>query len=101
MFGERTLTTEDYLRFLRRRWWLILIPALLGPIVGYSLTKVVPNRYRSRALVLVEQQQVANRLVEPVITDSLGERLSRIQEQLLSRSRLQPLIERFDLYSSD
>ncbi|HVZ61528.1 MAG TPA: Wzz/FepE/Etk N-terminal domain-containing protein [Terriglobales bacterium] len=101
MFGERSLTTEDYVRFLKRRWWIILIPALLGPVIGFSIAKVVPSRYRSRALVLVEQQQVSDRLVTPVISEGMMERLSRMQEQLLSRSRLQPIIERVNLYGPD
>jgi polysaccharide chain length determinant protein (PEP-CTERM system associated) len=36
-----------------------------------------------------------------VVTDDLIQRLQTMQEQILSRTRLQPIIERFGLYKSD
>jgi len=61
---------------------------------------VVPRKYTSTTLVFVEQPTVPTDFVKPVVTDDLNHRLASMQEQVLSRSRLQPIIEKFDLYPS-
>jgi polysaccharide chain length determinant protein (PEP-CTERM system associated) len=53
----------------------------------------------SQTLVLIEQQQVPENYVTPVVTEDLGERLASMREQILSRSRIEPIIQRFNLYA--
>jgi polysaccharide chain length determinant protein (PEP-CTERM system associated) len=101
MLGHRDLTVDEYLSILRRRKWLIIIPALLGPIIAYGVSLNLASRYTSQTLVLVEQQKVPGSYVEPVVTEDLNARLATMQEQILSRTRLQPTIERFGLYRQD
>lgn len=101
MLGHRELTVDDYVSILRRRKWLIVVPVLLGPIIAYGISLKLPSRYTSQTLVLVEQQKVPGSYVEPVVTEDLNARLATMQEQILSRTRLQPTIERFELYSED
>ena len=38
MLGHRTLNVEDYVAILRRRWLLLIVPALLFPLIGYLIT---------------------------------------------------------------
>ena len=77
------------------------MPALLGPIVGYGVSLKLPSRYTSQTLVLVEEQKVPESFVKPVVTDLLEQRLATMQEQILSRSRLQPIVERFELFADN
>jgi polysaccharide chain length determinant protein (PEP-CTERM system associated) len=100
MLGQRELTLEDYAGILRRHWWQILIPVILVGLITYLVSLWLPNKYTSEALVLVEQQSMPDSFVKPVITDELNQRLISLQEQVLSRSQLQPLIQRFDLYNA-
>jgi len=51
--------------------------------------------------MLVERQQVPHNFVEPVITDDLNARVANLEEQTLSRTRLQPLIERYGLFKKE
>lgn len=101
MLGHRELTIEEYLEIAWRRIWVIVIPAVLvcAGSFGYSLT--IQDQYTSQTLVLVEQQKVPDRFVPPVITDELNQRLGTMREQILSRSRLQPLIDRYPLFSEE
>src|SRR6185312_8410981 len=98
MLGHRPLTPEDYLTILKRRWWVIAIPAVLLPIIGFGITYIVPPQYVSQALVLVEQQKVPESYVKPVVTEDLNGRLATMKEQIMSRTRLAPIIERRNLY---
>jgi polysaccharide chain length determinant protein (PEP-CTERM system associated) len=100
MLGHRALTVQDYLTILKRRWWMIAIPAIIFPIVGYGLTFLVQPQYISQTLVLVEQQKVPESYVKAVVTEDLSGRLASMKEQILSRSRLQPIIERFNLFAN-
>src|ERR1700732_2358428 len=52
-------------------------------------------------MVLVEEPSVPTKYVEPVGTDDLNHRLASMQEKILSRSSLQPIIERLNLYPED
>jgi len=100
MVKYRELTFEDYAAMLRRRRWLILIPALLGAIAGYALSWHLPKKYTSHTLILVEQPTVPDSYVKPVVSEDLNQRLASMQEQILSRTRLQHLIEQFGLYGN-
>lgn len=100
MLGHRTLTPEDYLVILRKRWWIVVVPALLLSAIATGVSYFVPPVYTSQTLVLVEQQKVPDNYVKPIIAEDLNSRLASMQEQILSRSRLQPIIERFNLYGN-
>lgn len=101
MLGHRQLKLEDYGAILRRQWLWILVPAILGPVIGYGISRLVPSRYTSQTLVLVEQQRVPDNFVKPVVTEDLGQRLAAMEEQILSRTRLQPIIDRYGLYKDE
>ena len=58
----------------------------------------VPARYRSETLILVEQQRVPEHYVEPNIALDLQQRLQSMSEQILSRTRLMAIIDKFHLY---
>jgi polysaccharide chain length determinant protein (PEP-CTERM system associated) len=100
MLGHRALNMDDYLGILKRRGWIIAVPAVLLMLLGLGLTFIVPPRYVSQTLVLVEQQKVPEDYVKSVIEEDLTGRLATMKEQILSRSRLQPIIERFNLYGT-
>lgn len=100
MLGHRTLNVDDYLGILKRRGWIIAVPTVLLALVGFALTFVVPPRYVSQTLILVEQQKVPDDYVRPVVVEDITARLASMKEQILSRSRLEPIIERFNLYGN-
>ncbi len=98
---QRELTLTDYIAILRRRWVLITVLAVVGAPLAYGVSRLLPNRYKSQTLVLIEQPTVPTDFVKPVITTEINERLASMQEEILSRSRLEPIIHQFGLYSSD
>jgi polysaccharide chain length determinant protein (PEP-CTERM system associated) len=101
MIGHREMSMDDYVAILRRHLWVIVIPTLLLPVVAYLVSLALPERYTSQTLVLVEQPRVPTQFVPTVVTDQLNERLQTMQQQILSRTRLQPIIEKFGLYRED
>ena len=100
MIGHRPLVPEDYLAILKRRWWILLLPLLILPIVSYSFSYTIPPEYLSQTLVLVEGQKVPEGYVKPILAEDLDSQLATMKEQILSRSRLQPILENYNLFSN-
>lgn len=97
MIENRELTMDDYLAMLRRRMKVILIPALIAPIAGFLISYAFSPKYTSQSLVLVEEQKVPEGYVKPVVTEDITQRIATMQQQVLSRNRLQPMIEKLKL----
>jgi polysaccharide chain length determinant protein (PEP-CTERM system associated) len=100
MLGHRELNMQDYMDILKRRYKLILACTILLLGIGAGLSYLLPPQYVSQTLVLIEQQKVPEDYVKPVVNEDLGARLASMREQILSRSRIEPIIERFNLYVS-
>ena len=62
---------------------------------------LLPSQYKSQTLVLVQPQTVPSDVVKPIDTTDISQRLASMQQQILSRSRLEPIIRQFGLYSKD
>jgi polysaccharide chain length determinant protein (PEP-CTERM system associated) len=99
--AQRELTPADYLAMLRRHWVMILVCTLVGGPLAYGVSRVLPVKYKSQTLVLVEQQSVPTEYVKSIDTSDISQRLSSMQQQIMSRSRLEPIIRQYGLYSSD
>jgi polysaccharide chain length determinant protein (PEP-CTERM system associated) len=99
--SKRELTGADYIIILRRRWVLITLLTLIGGPLAYGVSRLLPSRYKSQTLVLVQPPSVPSSIVPQVDVTSISQRLSSMQQQILSRSRLEPIIHQFGLYSQD
>jgi polysaccharide chain length determinant protein (PEP-CTERM system associated) len=62
---------------------------------------LLPNLYRSEALILVVPQRVPKDFVRPTVTAEVDERLQSISQQILSRTRLERIILDFNLYPAE
>lgn len=91
---NRELTMDDYLAMLRRRAKVILVPALLAPLAGFLVSFGFTPKYMSQSLVLVEGQKVPDTIVQPVVSEDLTTRIATLQQQVLSQSRLEPVVEK-------
>jgi uncharacterized protein involved in exopolysaccharide biosynthesis len=97
MAENRELTMEDYLAMARRRLKIILIPLLVAPLAGFGMSYLFPPRYTSQSMILVEGQKVPSNYVVPVITADFTDRIATLQQQMLSASRLRPVIQSLGL----
>jgi len=101
MLGHRELTMQDYAGILKRRFLLILACTILLMGISTGISYTLPPQYTSQTLVLIEQPKVSEDYVKSVVNEDLGERLASMKEQILSRSRIEPIIERFNLYAGN
>lgn len=101
MVRNSEIGLADAKRALGRFWWIPLLTTFFLGGIGLGSTFVLPKRYTSQTMVLVEQPTVGPDYVKPVVTEDLNHRLASMKEQILSRTRLQPIIEKFGLYTED
>src|ERR1035438_4031759 len=94
MIQNRELTMDDYLSMLRRRAKVILIPALVAPLVGFLVSFAFTPKYTSQSLILVEGQKVPESMVQPVVSEDLAARMATLQQQVMSQTNLQPVVDR-------
>jgi polysaccharide chain length determinant protein (PEP-CTERM system associated) len=88
---------EYWAMVVRRRWW-ILGPLFLGWLIVFASAWIIPPKYTSDTVILVEQQKVPQQFVMPNVQVDLEERLQSITQQVLSRSRLLSIIGNLHLY---
>lgn len=91
---------QHYLGIVRRRHIHFLAPLLVGWALVWGASWVLPPRYQSSTLILVEQPTMPKDYVTPNVNDDLQERMQSITQQILSRTRLLHIIEQFSLYAS-
>ena len=75
-----------------------MIPFVVVTAATLAVLHWVPNRYRSETLILVVPQRVPESYVKATVTTKIEERLQSISQQILSRTRLERIIQDFDLY---
>jgi protein tyrosine kinase modulator len=90
---------EDLWAVARRRRWLLLLSMFLCWVVVWGTSWILPTTYQSEALIVVERQKVPEHYVEPNVSVDLRDRLDTMTQQILSRKRLQTVIDSFHLYS--
>ncbi len=90
-----------YLEILIRRRWAVIVPAVVISGLTVPIVFSIPATYQSTTLILVEAQKVPETLVRTTVTTPIEDRLQTISQQILSRTRLQRVIEKFNLYQSN
>jgi polysaccharide chain length determinant protein (PEP-CTERM system associated) len=97
----RPRKTSEYLDIVRRRKWVILLPTIA---VGLAITYVVyrlPDIYESTTLIVVKPSTLPNSVVPTIEEETLTRELTSISQVVTSRSSLQPLMEKYDLYKEE
>lgn len=101
MLPGKAYKPEDILQILRRRIWLLLVPvAVIGAAAAVVVHKL-PDTYRSETVILVVPQRVPESYVRSTVTARLEDRLQSLSQEIMSRTRLEQVIQDFDLYAKE
>lgn len=92
------LKLSDYLEIARRRKWWVILSALAMLIASTIVAHRLSNVYRAETTILVDSSQVPNNYVAPVVSSDISARLTTLQQQVLSPTRLKKLVEAEGLY---
>ena len=92
---------QHWLGIVRRRHLYFLVTVFLGWLAVWGASWILPARYTSSTLILVEQPTMPKDYVVPNVTENLQERLQSITQQIISRSRLLQILDELKLYAED
>jgi polysaccharide chain length determinant protein (PEP-CTERM system associated) len=95
---NRTALPEQLAGMWRRRKWLLIITFFAVFPAGVALVLALPPLYRSSTTLLLGEGDISTALIRAGTNEGISARLDVINKVILSRSRLQDLVERFDLY---
>ena len=101
MLPGKTYAPEDFVAIALRRKWAIILPFVIIAIGTVVVAHYLPNRYRSETVILVVPQQVPESYVRSTVTSKIEDRLQSISQQILSRTRLERIIQDFNLYERE
>ncbi|HTT20930.1 MAG TPA: GNVR domain-containing protein [Candidatus Sulfotelmatobacter sp.] len=88
-----------YWHIMSRHWTHILVGSFTCLLILTVVIARLPNEYEATTTILVDPQQVPERYVTAAVNSDPGERLNTLTQQILSRPRLQEIMEKFHLYS--
>jgi polysaccharide chain length determinant protein (PEP-CTERM system associated) len=92
---------HDYLEVFLRRLWYFVIP-FAAVIIGAGIYAfIVPMEYRASTLILVTPQKVPEDFIRPTVTSRIEDRLQSIGQEIMSRTRLEQVINEFKLYQEE
>ena len=93
MLPGKTYTIEEVVRIVFARRWMIAVPLAAGVIVGAHGLSVVAGTGQSETLIMVIPQRIPDSYVKSTVTANVEDRLRSISEQIMSRSRLERIIQ--------
>jgi polysaccharide chain length determinant protein (PEP-CTERM system associated) len=97
----RRYSPEDVMAIAWRARYLLLVCAIVGSTIGYAVSFGMPKQYKSQTRILVVPQRVPDSYVRSTVTARIEDRLSTISHQILSRTRLESIINEFNLYADE
>ena len=91
----------EYANIVRKRKWLIVLPTIaIGLAIAYVVYRL-PDVYESVTLIVVKPSTLPNSVVPTITEETLSRELTSISQVVTSRSSLQPLMEKYDLYHEE
>jgi len=91
-------TVKDFWQMVRRRRSVILAVVSAIAVIGLAAAFLWPPVYRSKATILIEEQEIPTDLVRSAITSYADQRIETIKQQVMSRASLWRIVEQYGLY---
>lgn len=93
------MQAQEYLNVFLRRKWLIIFTFLFVVLGACFYCVLATKTYKSTTTILLEAQQVSENYVRPTLSSRIDERLSTLEQQIMSRTRLLAINDEMNLFS--
>jgi protein tyrosine kinase modulator len=92
---------EDFLEAAWRRRWVILLPLVVIAAGTMLYVQRLPDRYNSYATLMIVPQRIPEKYVGSAVTTRVDERVRAIGQEIMSRTRLESIVQEFNLYPEE
>jgi polysaccharide biosynthesis transport protein len=97
MIEDREFSLTEHPAKWRRRFKVIVIPAVLALLGGFLISYAFTAQYTSQSLILVETGTVPQGDARPVVPEDSSQYIATLEHQVLGQNRLHPMIDRMGL----
>jgi len=91
----------EYAKIAWKRKWLIILPAIAVATAVAWVVYRLPDVYESSTLIVVRPSTLPTSAVPTMGEDTITRQLSSIAQVVTSRSSLEPLVEKYELYRTE
>ena len=95
-FRQRSMS--DYVAILKRRKWNILLPTAAIGLAFWYVASGLPDLYESTTLLTIKTPAISEKVAPSLTDNNVSERIQAIGQNVLSRTSLEPLVAKYDLY---
>ena len=88
----------DYLNALHRYPLVVGCTFAVGLVLTLFTVRALPDRYSSTTLIMLQPQDIPENFVRPTLREDLEQTLKALNQEVLSRTRLEAIIDEFGLY---
>jgi protein tyrosine kinase modulator len=96
--GLESFGLADYKRLLLSRKWTIISAALTIALITSVVAHFLPNRYKATTVIMIDPGKVPESYVKSTATLSAAARLTILNQEILSNTRLLQIIDELGLY---
>lgn len=97
----RQRTPGELVAMVWRRKWLIVLPTLAVAVAVAAVVWKLPDVFESTTLLTVRPASITTSAVPQLSESDLSIRINNISQEVTSRSTLEPMIQRYDLYAAE
>ena len=97
----RSYNLEDYKEIFLRRKLYFVVPLVVVFLGACLWAAFAPRKYMASTLVLVTPPRVPAELVRSTVTSGITERLNSISQEIMSRTRLEAVIDELKLFPEE
>ena len=98
MEDEEVKGLGDYLDIVRRRIYLVIIPAIILIAISATVAYMLPATYKSEGLILIESQEIPSDLVKSTVTSFADQRIEVIKQRIMTTSKVMDVVNKYQLY---
>jgi len=96
--GPLAEVVRDPVGMLRRRWKPMLAVAAAILVATGAFVVLQTPLYAAHATILIASQKLSEEFVRPTMEEDVLERVNALTAEALSRDKLTPLVEKYDLF---
>src|SRR5688572_20042740 len=97
----RNRTPSEYAKIVWKRKWLIILPTIAVASAVAWVVYRLPDVYESSTLIVVRPSTLPTSAVPTMGEDTITRQLSSIAQVVTSRSSLEPLVEKYEIYKNE
>jgi uncharacterized protein involved in exopolysaccharide biosynthesis len=97
----RQRSAGEIAQMLKRRKWLILLPTLSFAAAVAWVAWSLPSFYESTTFLTLKPPTISEKVVQSLSSEDLSQRLQSINQSVLSRSSLEPMIAKYKLFETE